>query len=263
MCPSFACIFPPFSYNVPLFFPMFPTVTFHSPIIFPSSKEVYLANFRVTDDGHGSHHHVNHTIMSTLSSSSWVVKGWGKTFSGAKPCGFTGMVAPGVAKVGFVFLRFWALLIHWFIALFKYRFIGSLVRCFVDSLCGSWIHVYYLHMDSLSHWFIDSLVTSFLGSFSQLYVDFFFRVVSVASPQPAICSFVDAFHNFNTYAVAASQNLKLSYRPLISYSVVFFFKLPARHGWAVSGISVGISGILPLLSKDFPMFYNDFPIIFS
>jgi hypothetical protein len=115
-----------------------------------------------------------HTIMSTLSSSSWVVKGWGKTFSGAKPCGFTGLVAPGVAKVGFVFLRFWALLIHWFIALFKYRFIGSLVRCFVDSLCGSWIHVYYLHMDSLSHWFIDSLVTSFLGSFSQLYVDFFF-----------------------------------------------------------------------------------------
>ena len=252
---------------------MFPTVTFHSPIIFPSSKEVYLANFRVTDDGHGSHHHVNHTIMSTLSSSSWVVKGWGKTFSGAKPCGFTGMVAPGVAKVGFVFLRFWALLIHWFIALFKYRFIGSLVRCFVDSLCGSWIHVYYLHMDSLSHWFIDSLVTSFLGSFSQLYVDFFFRVVSVASPQPAICSFVDAFHNFNTYAVAASQNLKLSYRPLISYSVVFFSNFrPGTAGqylvfpWEFLAfyhycprISLCFTMISQSFSHDFPL---HFPIIF-
>ena len=41
-------------------------------ITYQFSKEVQLENFRVTDDCHGqhSHHHVNHIIMSTTSSSS-------------------------------------------------------------------------------------------------------------------------------------------------------------------------------------------------
>ena len=113
-------------------------------------------------------------------------------------------------------------LIHWITEWLILRFIGSLL---VDSLCQCfvawmilWFNVHWLY---LVHRFIDSLV----HSVSCAWVFSF----HVSGTWAAICSFVDASHNFNTSLLLNHNNFPRSH--LLPIVVSFFrnFRL-ARAG---------------------------------
>ena len=77
-----------------------------------SSKEVYLENFRVTDDCHGqhSHHHVNHIIIIITIIIIMIIMGT-RVFRlentlGRETLRFSVKVASVVAEVGSLFERF-------------------------------------------------------------------------------------------------------------------------------------------------------------
>ena len=192
-----------------------------------------------------------HTIMSTTSSCqprhhvNAIIKQLGsvrvqkransrmETLSGAKPCVFSGNVAPGVAEVGSLFPRFRALI--WEVSDKKRtgaRARFALQKC--KNTCGVQI-TFGKFIDSLVHWFVEFLIHWFI----QGAVHGFFRFIVIST---TICSFVDAPHNFDTSLLLHRKNFPIGHW----YSHLLFSKLPPLAGtiWYTI-ILVWFSMILP------------------